>query len=238
MIPNLLILRDELAKQGFALTGNLFDAATINALGEAIVTAPSGRTRERQGKMFALRNLLENPAVAELAASPTLRDLVSGLLGAKAFAVRGIFFDKPPEANWLVPFHQDLTIPVRERIETRGFRAWSVKEGVCHVLPPPEILARMVTVRLHLDSCDARNGALQVIPGSHRRGRLTDEEVDQARAEATPTVISAGEGDVLLMRPLLLHASSACIENRPRRVVHLEYAAEELPGALQWHSRV
>ena len=227
-----------LEADGFTIVRDVFDNATLNSLTAAIAAIPTGRARERRGIVFALRNLLENPAVAALAASPTLRGLAREILQAESFAVRGIFFDKPREANWLVPWHQDVTIPLKERIETPGFRAWSVKEGICHVLPPPEILTRMLTMRLHLDSCDERNGALQVIPGSHRYGRLSDEDTDRLREETPPVTITAERGAILLMRPLLLHASSACLEPRPRRVVHLEYAAEELPGGLQWHSRV
>ncbi|MET0554472.1 MAG: phytanoyl-CoA dioxygenase, partial [Vicinamibacteria bacterium] len=42
-----------------------------------------------------------------------------------------------------------------------------------------------------------------------------------------------GRGDVLLMRPLLLHASSKAATDAPRRVLHVEYAADRtLPGGL------
>ena len=37
------------------------------------------------------------------------------------------------------------------------------------------------------------------------------------------------------MRPLLLHASASGTAPGHRRVVHLEYAAEPLPGGLEWY---
>jgi hypothetical protein len=40
------------------------------------------------------------------------------------------------------------------------------------------------------------------------------------------------------MRPLLLHASSSCVVPKSRRVIHLEFAAAELPHGLDWHDRV
>jgi hypothetical protein len=51
-------------------------------------------------------------------------------------------------------------------------------------------------------------------------------------AEATCTV---GAGGVVLMRPLLLHASSPATVAGHRRVIHLEFAAADLPGGLEWH---
>ena len=37
------------------------------------------------------------------------------------------------------------------------------------------------------------------------------------------------------MRPLLVHASSSCSKPEPRRVIHLEFASDELPDGLEWH---
>jgi ectoine hydroxylase-related dioxygenase (phytanoyl-CoA dioxygenase family) len=81
--------------------------------------------------------------------------------------VRAIFFDKSSGSNWLVPWHQDLTIAVASKCEAPGFGPWSVKDGIPHVQPPDELLKQMIALRLHLDDCDASNGALRVIPGSH-----------------------------------------------------------------------
>ena len=40
------------------------------------------------------------------------------------------------------------------------------------------------------------------------------------------------------MRPLLVHASSPATVPSRRRVVHLEFAAAELPSPLEWAERV
>jgi len=40
------------------------------------------------------------------------------------------------------------------------------------------------------------------------------------------------------MRPLILHASSCAQEASARRVLHIEFASEELPGGLDWFDRV
>lgn len=150
--------------------------------------------------------------------------------------MRAIWFNKSAEANWLVAWHQDLAIAVRERVETPGFEAWSVKEGVPHVQPPVEVLQLMLTVRIHLDDADEENGALQVIAGTHRLGRLSAEQIATLREDRREILCAATAGDALLMRPLLLHASGRSTSDRPRRVLHIEYAGAELPGGLAWQS--
>lgn len=157
------------------------------------------------------------------------------MLGPDARLVRSILFNKRPEANWQVAWHQDLSIAVREHIETPGFGPWSVKEGAPHVQPPPWVLEQMLTLRLHLDAADAGNGALWVIPGSHRLGRLPASEASAHAANHSPALCAAEAGDALLMRPLLLHASRKSTSDRPRRVIHLEFAASELPAPLSWY---
>ena len=181
------------------------------------------------------RNLmLRIPAVASLASSTAILGRLEKSLGSGCFPVRSIFFDKTPEANWLVPWHQDLSIAVAHRHEVHGYGPWSTKDGVSHVQPPIPILEEMVTLRLHLDDCNEDNGALRVIPKSHRWGRLDATRSAEIRAHEKAAVCVLKAGDALLMRPLLLHASSAAVMPRHRRVIHLEYASRPLPDGLQW----
>lgn len=116
---------------------------------------------EKRGSAFALRNLLEIPEIADLANSTSIHALVRLALGGVCFPVRGILFDKIPEANWKVPWHQDVTIAVREKIETSGFGPWSTKAGVLNVQPPASVLEKMISIRLHLDPCDESNGGIE-----------------------------------------------------------------------------
>ncbi len=233
MIEGLLT---EIERGGFVLVPEVLDASMVAALIAAVGGAGDGAGSQRRGSVYALRNLLEDmPAVAALADAPEVRALVAPVLGPDCFPVRGILFDKTPEANWNVVWHQDLSIAVRERREVDGFGPWSEKAGVIHVQPLARVLERMLTVRLHLDDCDETNGPLLVLPGSHRNGRLTAPEIQRQRALTPGVACPVPSGGALLMRPLLLHASSASQSPRHRRVIHLEYAAEPLPGGLQWH---
>lgn len=190
---------------------------------------------QRTGPSVNLRNLfLAVPDIAELARSPRLLQRVQPWVGERAFPVRALLFDKVPGANWAVAWHQDLAIAVRRRVEVAGFQGWSVKEGVPHVHPPAAVLEGMVALRLHLDDCDATNGALMVLPGSHQSGKLDGPAIARWQHTVAPVTCELARGGALLMRPLLLHASAPSSVASHRRVIHLEYAAASLPGGLEW----
>jgi ectoine hydroxylase-related dioxygenase (phytanoyl-CoA dioxygenase family) len=148
--------------------------------------------------------------------------------------VRSILFDKTPGENWPVAWHQDLTISLAEEHPAPGYGPWSRKDGVVHVQPPAFLLEHMVTIRLHLDDTPASNGALRVIPGSHLEGRLSVDAVAR-HAETKAVTCECMAGDVLLMRPLLLHSSMRSTAPSRRRVVHIEYARDvDLDPSLEW----
>jgi len=158
-------------------------------------------------------------------------------LNGDAFPVRALFFDKVPDANWKVPWHQDITIAVRERIDTLGFSGWSEKDGVPHVHPPEHVLNEMLSLRIHLDDCGQDNGPLRVLPGTHNKGVLGSEGIEFHKLQNAEVICNAKAGDVLAMRPLLLHASSPAKSPSHRRVIHIEYACSPLPAGLNWHEQ-
>jgi ectoine hydroxylase-related dioxygenase (phytanoyl-CoA dioxygenase family) len=163
--------------------------------------------------------------------------MAEAVLGKHCFAVKGTFFNKTLESNWKVAWHQDLTIMVRKRKEVAGFGPWTVKEGIVHVQPTTEVLSGILAIRLHLDESGPDNGPLRVLPGSHKQGRLSAEKVaGWQKAKSVAGTVPCG--GALLMRPLLLHASSAGFVPKPRRVIHLEFTADELPDGLEWFDRV
>jgi ectoine hydroxylase-related dioxygenase (phytanoyl-CoA dioxygenase family) len=94
-----------------------------------------------------------------------------------------------------------------------------------------EVLEKIAIVRLHLDDCDENNGALKVIPRSHLVGKI---DVVEVCLKQEAVVCEVPKGGALLMRPLLLHSSSPATKPSHRRVIHIEYATDELPNGLKW----
>lgn len=229
----------DLSDDGFAIVSDIIDESQCQQLHDAIDRVHEHcNGRKRANRVYAIRNLLDAvPETRDLANSLAVRALVESHLGTAAFVTRAILFDKTPSANWNVTWHQDRTIAVQQRRDVAGFGPWSVKAGVQNVSPPAAVLEQMLTVRIHLDDCAADNGALRVVPGSHRLGILSPEEI-AAQRDSNPEKIAccdAASGDALLMRPLLLHASSPAVVPKRRRVLHFEFAAEPLPRGLAWH---
>jgi ectoine hydroxylase-related dioxygenase (phytanoyl-CoA dioxygenase family) len=211
---------------GFAIVPTFLEPDTIEKLERALPASV--------GEDGGLRNLLDLPQIVQLADSPRVRALVEPLLGANAFPVRGILFDKTPVANWKVTWHQDLTIAVAQRTDVPGYGPWSEKAGVVHVQPPVEVLESMLAVRFHLDPSGSNSGPLRVVPGSHRIGKLRDAEIPSWRSRIAEQACLVPRGGALLMRPLLLHASSPAREPTHRRVIHIEFAGCHLAPGLEW----
>jgi ectoine hydroxylase-related dioxygenase (phytanoyl-CoA dioxygenase family) len=218
-----------LDRNGFAIVQNALARSRTKELAREIdvqlANAPTAGFR-------GLAQLV--PSVRELARSPELRALVETGLGANARLVRSIYFNKSRETNWQVAWHQDLAIAVQDKVEIDGFVSWTLKEGVPHVQPPEGILDRMLTVRLHLDPADESNGALWVVPGSHRLGRVRAGDAATMAERMGKHLCAVNAGDALLFKPLLLHASRKATSPQPRRVIHLEFADIELPAPMQW----
>lgn len=226
-------MKDAIEIQGFVVAPEVLSETQIEKLRQVVAQIEGAGVSKRQN-VFAIRNLLDHREMQELARSAPIRALVEPILGPHCFAVRGIFFDKTPDANWKVPFHQDLSIAVRQKIEVAGFGPWSEKAGAPHVQPPGAILEKMLAIRLHLDACDAQNGALRVIPGSHRQGKLDAAQIAAQVQDGETTIVPVPCGGAMLMRPLLLHASSPSKNALHRRVIHLEFAATDLAIGLNW----
>ncbi len=115
-----------------------------------------------------------------------------------------------------------------------GFGPWTIKSGLLHVVPPFEILAKMVTLRVHLDDVGAGNAPLLIAPGSHLLGKIGEARIALAVEQCGESVCLADAGDVWLYATPILHASRASATPSRRRVLQLDYAAFELPSGLDW----
>ncbi len=174
------------------------------------------------------------PQVAALARTQKLLSVAASHLPGQPELVRAIYFDKSPENNWYVTWHQDQTVSVSERFENDEWGPWSVKSGAWHVQPPLEVLDQMVTIRIHLDPATVANGCLKVIPGSHRLGLINVEQVLEHISKEKAVYCESPLGGAVVMRPHILHASEKAVATTPRRILHFEYSSYKLPGGVSW----
>lgn len=169
-----------------------------------------------------------------LAGSGPIGCYAASVLGQQVRAVRAILFDKTPATNWALGWHQDRTIAVRKRIPTDGFAVWSIKSGMQHVEPPFSLLSGMVTLRVHIDPVPPGNAPLLIAPGSHRLGRVAEEDVKEAVRRCGTIACLAEAGDIWVYATPILHASDAATTPVHRRVLQVDFSIEDLPGGLEW----
>ena len=142
--------------------------------------------------------------------------------------------DKLARYNWSVSWHQDKTIAVKNKAEVPGFKNWTVKQGVIHVQPPWEVLAKITAIRIALDDTNADNGGLKILPRSHI-GILNQTQINCITKQRSSLSLNMKAGDALMMHPLTLHSSNKSINHNPRRIIHLEYSSGDLPIGLTWY---
>lgn len=217
---------DDVLPEGFLLLPGVLGADARRVLMAELSTPPAGAA----GRRDLLDQSWCQALARELKASPRLQPY----LPHDHVAVQCTLFEKSPDRNWLVTLHQDLAIPVAARVDHPALGGWSVKGGDPFVLAPAEVLSQLMAVRLHLDDATAADGGLRFVPGSHRDGILDDAAAVQWRERAGEVTPDARAGDALLMRPLVLHASSKATAHGRRRVLHFVFGPRELPFGLQW----
>jgi Phytanoyl-CoA dioxygenase (PhyH) len=215
---------------GFAIIAGVLSPAECDAIAAQAALPISGAAGSRA--------LLSTPWCEALANSVRNNSAVRRLLPEMPVAVQCTYFEKSESRNWLVAMHQDLSIAVQERIDEAACSAWSAKEGMLFVQPPVKVLEGVVAVRVHLDDSNVSNGPLRVVPGSHQRGRLAPPQIQSERERTREITCSVPRGGALVMRPLLLHASSKAEVSAPRRVLHFVFGSPTLPLGLAWGTAV
>jgi hypothetical protein len=228
VLNNVTVAERELTfgRDGAELVPNAVDERTLRA----ILDATSDLSPERAGtRLYGIDTL-----APILSAEGPAGKIAAGILGDNCRPVRALLFDKSAATNWSLGWHQDRTIVVEERIEVAGFGPWTVKDGLLHVTPPFDLLAAMITLRIHLDPVPATNAPLLVAPGSHRRGRIAERDIQQVVSQHGIAACLAEAGDIWLYATPILHASEAATRPARRRVLQVDYAATERPSGLAW----
>ena len=173
-----------------------------------------------------MRHLMRDPHVSELASDPRLLSFAQRILGPTAVPFRATLFDKAPDKNWLVVWHQDTALPLERKIDVPEWGPWSVKDGITYAHAPAHALEKILAIRIHLDDSASANGPLRVLPGTHNQGVLTDDTIHELSLQIAPVDCTVRRGGIVLMRPLLVHSSSKSRSEKSRRVLHIEYAPD------------
>lgn len=149
-------LEESFSAQGYIVLPRFLADDEIGALEARL---PSG-TRG----LASSRALLELPWCLSLAQRIRSDPRLSSVWPAASRAALCTYFEKSRARIWLVALHQDLSIPVAERLEASGYAACSEKDGRVFVQPPLEVLEHSVAARVHLEASDEKTGALKVVP--------------------------------------------------------------------------
>lgn len=226
--------KKEIAEKGFITIDKIYADNEIELLLQLIEQADTSKpTFRKTTSLFAIRQFLkEIPESITYIFTKKLNTLICQLFGEGYFTIKSIYFDKPGNSNWFVAYHQYLTISVNHRFDIPGFGPWTRKQHQFAVQSPLHILENNFTIRIHLDDTDGNNGALHVIPGSHLKGIYRPGNIDWSLE--TEEVCKVSKGSVMIMRPLLLHASGRTINPQNRRVIHIEFSNQQLPEPLNW----
>jgi len=230
----MLSYQNELYDNGYTIIEDVYDPDQLTAITAVINNTDQSNTTFRKNEdLFAIRQFLKGISeVKSHVLTDKLKSLISDLFGDDYFIVKSIYFDKPEKSNWFVAWHQDLTIAIDKKIELPGYGPWTTKLNKFGVQPPVELLQDNFTIRIHLDDTDEGNGALKVIPGSHLKNVYRVENIDWQTESETSCNVKAG--GIMIMRPLLMHASNRTITNRRRRVIHIEFSKTDLPQGINW----
>ncbi|MDQ8011563.1 MAG: phytanoyl-CoA dioxygenase family protein [Flavobacterium nitrogenifigens] len=230
----------EISSEGFSIINNVFTENEIENLILLIENKTANNqendTFRKSQDLFAIRQFhKEMPETLDFIFNENLKEIIESNFGNGYFITKSIYFDKPEKSNWFVAYHQDLTISVNQKIETENFENWTIKQNQFAVQPPAEILENNFTIRIHIDKTTKENGALKVINNSHSKGILRIENLDFEAEEET--ICEVEKGGIMIMKPLLFHASNKTTNNERRRVIHIEFSKQQLPNGLEWSEK-
>lgn len=230
----------EVNAEGFSIIDNVYSENEIEKIISLIENTTENNTENSTFRksldLFAIRQFhKEIPETLPYIFNDKLKDIIKSTFGEGFFITKSIYFDKPEKSNWFVAYHQDLTISVNKKIETENFTNWTIKQNQFAVQPPTGILEDNFTIRIHIDTTTKDNGALKVINNSHSKGILRIENVDFVSEKET--ICEVEKGGIMIMKPLLFHASNKTTNNERRRVIHIEFSRQQLPNELEWSEK-
>lgn len=231
---------NKINSEGFAIINKVYSndeiQSIVNEIDKVIQFENENATFRKSKDLFAIRQFhKEVPATLNFIFNQNLKEIIKSNFGDNYFITKSIYFDKPEKSNWFVAYHQDLTISVNQKIPTEGFENWTTKQNQFAVQPPIEILEQNFTIRIHIDHTTKENGALKVLNNSHKKGIIRTEQYTSNNE--TETICEVEKGGIMIMKPLLFHASNKTTNNERRRVIHIEFSNQNLPNNLEWSEK-
>jgi non-haem Fe2+, alpha-ketoglutarate-dependent halogenase len=217
---------EEFNERGFLRPLPVFGAADADriraytdGLLDAVVNAPDPRNA------YSINGYhLVCRGLYDLIVTPRILDYVQDLIGPDIVCWGSHLFAKLPGDPMEVPLHQDAVYwPLTP--------TWSVSAW------------------LAIDDVDEENGAMQLVPGSHRLGaldhvvkpldgtRVLKRQVEAADSFVDRVSDSLGAGEISLHSDLLLHGSHPNTSDRRRAGITFRYAAAPVrfvAGAEWW----
>lgn len=230
--------KNELNNNGYSVIEDVYLDIEVQSILSAIEAVDQSKdTFRKSSELFAIRQFLkEVPVAFDLIFNHNLKQIINEVMGDGFFVVKSIYFDKPASSNWYVSYHQDLTISVDKKMVIEHYGPWTVKQNQYAVQAPVELLENIVTIRIHMDDTDENNGALKVVSGSNNKKIYRPETINWEVEKEE--ICKVKQGGIMLMKPLTLHSSGRTINNKKRRVIHIEFSNLELPSDLQWSERM
>ena len=212
-------LRDEqiaaYLRDGFVRVPGFFDAGEIEPLRRAYLDDST-----INGQMYGMLDSdgeahpiciwtdLGDDIIGMIPRMARMVEATEALLGESCYHWHSKFAIKPPRCPALFEWHQD-------------FYSW-YDDGV--------LFPKMLTVAVAVEPATRENGCLQVIPGSHRMGRIGHGGADPARVKRATEVLGLvhcelDAGDVAFFDCNTLHFSDSNTTDAPRVMLHIAYNA-------------
>lgn len=230
----------EINSVGFAIINNFYSdnemEQIVSEIEKVTHNSNDNSTFRKSDDLFAIRQFhKEIPETLSYIFNDKLKEIIRTNFGKNYFITKSIYFDKPEKSNWFVAYHQDLTISVNKKVEIENFENWTIKQNQFAVQPPKEILENIFTIRIHIDKTTKDNGALKVLNASHKKGICRIENIEFENE--IETICEVEKGGIMIMKPLLFHASNKTTNNERRRVIHIEFSNKILPSELEWSEK-
>lgn len=136
-----------------------------------------------------IKDLEYDPVLLSFFQNPTFHEIARTYIGENVSIMRAMLMNKPPMGGDPLPYHQDISLD------------WEMSA-------PPKL-----TIWVAIDPATKANGCLEVIPGSHRLGRIERGHVVSATkiediAKQHPSqFVELAPGEAIVFHNALLHRS-------------------------------